>query len=71
MKGFMSEYMLFETIEQLNAFMEGAEHALFTFAHYYDGVMQVGTTGTTYKSAKAQLRANYKVATGHEYGEDS
>lgn len=38
------------------AYLRGAEDALYTFAWMKDGVFYVGTTGTTLKSAKRELR---------------
>lgn len=60
----------FSTKDELVAFMIGAEHALYTFAHWKDGVMYVGISGKTYKEAIQELRDQYKQATGEDYDEE-
>lgn len=66
-KGFLGDTHTFEYHENLHSWMEGALHALYSFAINKDGQLWVGSTGKTYKEAVEILHTQYKEATGKDY----
>lgn len=66
-RGFLDTEFVFSTKEELRMWMDGAKHALYTFAHWHDGTMYVGSSGKTFRGAVEELHRNYKEATGEDY----
>lgn len=69
-KGFLNTEFVFSTKEELRMWIDGAIHALYTFAHWENGTMYVGTSGKTFKKAVEELYINYKETTGQDYEKD-
>lgn len=66
-KGFLGGVFIFQTKNELRVWIDGAKHALWTFAINKDGEKYVGSGGKTFKQEMEILYAQYKEATDEDY----
>lgn len=66
-KGFLGNVVQFDTIEEVDAWMQGSLDSLYAFAWSKDGTLYVGTTGSTHKEQRAFLLKQYYITTGKPY----
>lgn len=65
--GYLGGKFVFADKDEARVWIQGIKHALWTFGHFQNGVVYVGTGGKTYKQAVEEIYAAYEAATGEPY----